>query len=192
MKNPYYDKFLEIGGADRFSFDRIQQMISHAVGRDTLVREYSWSVPTEEAINMIAKYSPIIEVGAGTGYWASLITAAGGKVDCYDLHPPGISDNSYRHEIQHHPILPVSWLKWENTTSKSLLLSWPPYDSPMGLDTLRKYRGDTLIYIGEGQYGCCAGDNFFEELDEKWIEVEGCNLPQWDGIHDHLTIYRRK
>jgi protein-L-isoaspartate O-methyltransferase len=41
-------------------------------------------VPNEEAIRQIAVLSPIVEVGAGLGYWASLIAKAGADIVAYD------------------------------------------------------------------------------------------------------------
>jgi hypothetical protein len=49
--------------------------------------------------------------------------------------------------------------------------------------------GRTLAFIGEGEGGCTADDEFFRLL-ETGEEVESIPLPQWDGLHDHLTIYR--
>jgi hypothetical protein len=188
LGNPYLDAFLKVQGQMESRYFNLTRFTS----RSELTTEYAWSIPSKEAIDCICKYSPIIEVGAGTGYWASLINSAGAKIHCYDINPPGITPNDYSHQKQYYPIQPVQWLKWEKTRNSTLFLCWPPYDDNMAIDCLKKYRGDTLIYIGEGHYGCTANDAFHNELDKNWIELEGVNLFQWDGIHDHLTIYRRK
>jgi len=60
----------------------------------------------------------------------------------------------------------------------------------MASDTLRQFRGDTLIYIGEGEGGCTADDMFFDRLDE-WKHIETIDIPQWDGIYDRLSVYQR-
>jgi hypothetical protein len=31
-----------------------------------------------------------------------------------------------------------------------------------------------------------------EPLSDKWKRTEEIDILQWDGIHDYLTIYRRK
>jgi hypothetical protein len=38
--------------------------------RDQSIKDYSFAILTEYAIKKIVPFSPIIEVGAGTGYWA--------------------------------------------------------------------------------------------------------------------------
>src|SRR5262249_51994941 len=58
--------------------------ISESLARQNLVRAYAWAVPDEEALRVCVKYSPLVEIGAGGGYWANLITQLGGKVHAYD------------------------------------------------------------------------------------------------------------
>lgn len=45
---------------------------------------YSFGIPNEEALETIAAYSHIVELGAGTGYWASFLAARGVDVVAYD------------------------------------------------------------------------------------------------------------
>ncbi|MBS1805580.1 MAG: hypothetical protein JST28_19625 [Acidobacteria bacterium] len=40
----------------------------------------------------IARFAPIVEIGAGTGYWASLMRLGGVDILCYDKNPPGHPD----------------------------------------------------------------------------------------------------
>ena len=55
-----------------------------------LRRAYAWGVPSANALRAIAKASPhgIVEVGAGTGYWAHLLQDLHGvSVRAFDSHP---------------------------------------------------------------------------------------------------------
>lgn len=185
VMNDYYKTWQEVEGHKRSTMSSFRL-------REDLVKEYAWAIPIPEAISLIAKYSPIIEIGAGTGYWASLIAKAGKKIEAFDLHSPTLGENPYGHKKQFFPVQPIEWLKWEQTSSKTLMLCWPPYHDDMALRTLQQFRGGTLIYIGESEGGCNATDAFFKELDTKWFEKEDCPLPQWPGIYDHLTVYGRK
>ncbi len=47
--------------------------------RDVFISRYGFSVPTDEALQLIASVSPqwVVEVGAGTGYWARLLNDVG-------------------------------------------------------------------------------------------------------------------
>lgn len=69
----------------------------------------------------------------------------------------------------------------------------------MAVDALRRFAGDTLIYVGEGPGGCTATLRFWHELgyDEDWNPLNGwlhacdVSLPQWPGMHDYLGLYLR-
>lgn len=57
--------------------------------------------------------------------------------------------------------------------------------------SLRRYRGDRLVYVGEGVGGCCASDSFFRRLDAEWSEVAEINIPRWWGLYDCAWFYER-
>lgn len=55
--------------------------------------KYAFAVPNERALQVIAYYSPVVEVGAGTGYWAGLLRKRGVEVIAVDIAPPATSHN---------------------------------------------------------------------------------------------------
>lgn len=163
-------------------------MIAAFDARRRLIPQYAWAIPTDEAIEMIANLSPIIELGAGTGYWASLIEDAGGEIACFD-------DHSWKAQIgTHHEVLPGDHTVLEAAPwvdAMTLMLCWPPYATPMAADCLRTFRGSQLVYVGECGGGCTGDDVFHEMLQAGWEMTESQPLPQWPGIHDELMVYRR-
>jgi hypothetical protein len=60
------------------------------------VRRYSFAIPTDAGFATLARYSPIVELGAGIGYWAFLLRRR--RVDrvAYDLAPPHQMPNPNR------------------------------------------------------------------------------------------------
>ena len=46
----------------------------------------------------LAGVGPLLEVGAGTGYWASLLRQAGVSVTAVDSHPPGAQSGNLWHK----------------------------------------------------------------------------------------------
>ena len=55
-------------------------------------RLYSWAMPNEEALRCVVHHSKtcagIVEVGAGTGFWAALLASLGVDVLAFDKAPP--------------------------------------------------------------------------------------------------------
>jgi hypothetical protein len=158
--------------------------------REKLCKEYSFAVPNQEAIDEICKYSPIIEVGAGTGYWAFLVSKNGGDIIASDISE--IGRNKYKFSAQYYEIIKEDHTIAAKYPDRALLLVWPPYNKPMAYDALMAYQGDIVIYIGEDYGGCCADDKFHQELMNNWEIVNDISIPQWSGIHDYLTVYKRK
>ena len=158
--------------------------------RRELTKKYAWAIPTPEAIAVIQKYLPIIEIGAGKGYWASLI---GGDVLCFDCHAKNPEVNNHVDGGEpYYKVRRGGADRVEDHPERTLFLCWPPYDTEMAGDCLRAYTGTHLIFIGEGNGGCTGGACFWKQIEEEWESLEDVQLPQWHGIHDWLTIYVRK
>lgn len=156
------------------------------------VRRYAFAIPTPSALDTLARYAPIVELGAGTGYWAFLLRRRG--VDCvvYDLAPPDRAANPNRFQ-------PLTWTRVEqggiealaDHPDRALFLCWPSYRDPFAARALDAYAGTTLLYIGELAGGHTADDAFFAQLGRHWRAVETLPLPNWPGTRDALTVYRR-
>jgi len=161
--------------------------------RSKLCSQYSWAVPTDEAIKALVNASPLVEIGAGTGYWASLIAAAGGEVLAFDRVVPG-PENEYHAGVQHkyHEILIGGPEDAAAYPEHTLFLCWPPYDKPMAHEALKHYTGSRLIFVGESEGGCTADWKFFRELDDSWEEEDYVQIPTYQGIHDALWVYKRR
>lgn len=56
---------------------------------EELVARYAWAVPDERALRIIKHFGPIIEIGAGSGYWAACLRDRGVDVVCADQHTGG-------------------------------------------------------------------------------------------------------
>lgn len=166
----------------------------NVMSRPLLVREYSWAIPDEWSIQTIVSVKkPLVEMGAGNGYWASLITAAGGSVECYDREPGSHCDGSTGHLW--HPVMKgESNVLGSRHRDYALLLVWPPYDTPMAKECLLEFMkvgGDTFIYVGEGEYGCTGDNEFHRVLQDHWSMERFADIPNWDGLKDSLYVYRR-
>lgn len=160
--------------------------------RPKYVDRYSWAVPNEDALNMLARYSPLVEIGAGNGYWAHLLRERGVDIVAYDLLPPNEGANTFHSGARvWTEVLKGSHEKVRRHRDRTLFLCWPPYANPMARKALARFRGDTVIYVGEWM-ACTADDQFHELLEAKFEQVERVEIPSWPGIRDSLTVWRRK
>jgi hypothetical protein len=153
--------------------------------RRRLVWAFSWAIPSQEAIRAVAAHGPLIEIGAGTGYWAWLLGQAGADVLAYDRAvdaPPHwtLVERGGAERVSEH-------------SGRTLLLCWPPMDDPMAAMCLERYRGERVISVGERGEGARTGDARFRELlAQGFIEEQGVELPRWPGYRDEVVVYRRR
>ena len=159
--------------------------------RGDCCREYAWAVPTDEAIQKIVEYSPVVELGAGTGYWAHLVSQAGGDILRYDKAQP-LDNVDWGYTKAWCGLRLGGPSKAKKHSDRTLLLVWPPYDNPFAADCLKAYKGSTVIFVGEGEGGCTGDDEFFEILQSSYIKIEEVGIPQWGGIHDYMSIHKRR
>lgn len=169
--------------------------------RKTLVSQYSWAIPSNDAIFWLADKlagQEVIELGAGNGYWAFLLEQVGIPVMAYDKALAWKGDKNVWIDADTkvwHPVVRgnARVLSWPRNRDKALFLCWPPYNGDLAIRALRRYQGDTLVYCGEHEGGCCGDDRFFALLEKDWEEV-ACfdDHVQWGGMHDYLWVYRRK
>ena len=188
MNNPYLDEFLAVDGSNYGSIHSFDH-------RSKLTKQYAWAVPTERAVKLIVSLGPVVEIGAGNGYWASLIAGVGGDIIAFDEHP---YDNRWCNG-SYHPIAVGGPEKAGEHPGRALFLCWPPYDTTFAHECLWHYvkaGGQTLIYIGEGSGGCTGDDKFHEQIQDLcynggWHRLDCVRLPQWAGIRDYLFVYRK-
>lgn len=175
--------------------------------RNDMCGKYAWSIPDPLSLQFVAQVleEKAVEIGAGTGYWASLLSQMGVDMVCYDIDPPQHTGQNHYHSPRNErgdallgitrdiffDVRAGNHLMAAKHPDRTLLLCWPPYDNDMAFLALQAYQGKRLVYIGEGDGGCTADEQFFKLLAEQWHLVS-CHTPvQWSGIHDEIEVYER-
>jgi hypothetical protein len=155
--------------------------------RNELVQKYAWAIPDEFAIRAIAARSPIVEIGAGNGYWASRLALAGADIVAYD-------DRSWKMKwtAEWHPVAVGGADAAAAHSDRALFLCWPPHEEQLMHDALRAYQGQTVIYIGEGGGGATGTDEAHMLLEAQFHLIQTTRIPKYWGMHDRLYIYTRK
>lgn len=154
--------------------------------REQMVRRYALAIPSTEAICLIAKGGAVVEIGAGTGYWAWLLRQAGVDVLAYDSLPV---------EPQH------SYFRVERSTSatvagqhpdRTLFLCWPPFDGSMAEAEITAYAkagGRRVFHVGE--MGGTSADVRPLLISLGFRSTHKLQIPQWWGLHDFLAEFHR-
>ena len=157
VANPYYNEYRKL--RDNVAVDNSPLgMLFGALGlciipgsetRTLLTRRYGFAIPNADALNLIASWGPVIEMGAGTGYWASLLRKMKVDVIAYDNFS-GHSELAYGFGPLWTPVVKGNTARLKDHGDRTLLICWPDYGSMFASNCLRYYRGNRLLYIGEG------------------------------------------
>lgn len=199
-RNPYLADVLALVDGDELPFrDRIgfSQALPHAIllalARDRYIFKYAWAIPCQEALETIASYSPIVEIAAGSGYWAHLLTKMGADILAYDASVPRPSKKpSLPRRRYWFDVRKGNEESLKRHSDRALFLCWPPHKDPMAVNALKHYEGDTVLYIGEKRDGCTASDAFFRLLEKRFSLERTVELPVWPGMHDRLQVFKRR
>ncbi|TXL71004.1 hypothetical protein FHP25_32200 [Vineibacter terrae] len=151
--------------------------------KSAIARHFAWAVPTDEAIATIARYATdVVEIGAGSGYWAWLMRQAGITVAAFDDEPPAFTWSDVA-QGDERAIL--------DRRDSTLFLCWPPWGTAMAVNALALHRGDYVIYVGEWMGGS-ADARFFALLAAQFEAIDGVAIPQWYNRDDRLFVFRRR
>lgn len=184
LNNPYLVDFNKLAQPNWSNPDTF---IKYTNEWKKLVAQYSFAVPNYDILMLIARFSNnIVEVGAGTGYWASLLSKLDVQVSAYDTQENDIIDYSnsyYPVNVNNHEIA----LK-ENPNS-DLLLVWPDLTASWPIETITSHTR-MVFYVGD--YRLTGGDGFHMILSRKYSLVLRQLTISWQGTNDTLNIYTRR
>lgn len=183
--NPYWDivdPFVsEYEGRRVVNGGRVEGSARLAYAQILLQATYAYAIPSPQTIEWIGGFCgdlPIVELGAGRGYWAALLSRSGLSVEAYDVEPPDRTKNvSFpRAAGQADVWYPTGDLDGFASRTQAadhvLFLCWPPgWGNTMASEALMAFEeagGEKLIYIGEPKGGKTGNDAFFDALSARW------------------------
>jgi hypothetical protein len=205
IDNPFWEAVKDCVDADslrgnpvvgEFRLDRtVEESMARLPNRQRLVRKYCWTIPDPDTVAFVAEHARggLVDPIAGTGYWAYLLAQVGVDVVCYDLNPgTALHTNGWHGEDLYAEICAKDGAEAAALhPDRTLFLSWPPFEQDVGARILLAYKGNRVIYIGEGQ-GATGNDELRLTLDTDWTEVDFREPVQWWGVHDRVTVYERR
>lgn len=166
---------------------------------DGLRKKFAWAIPDARALGVLEHCSPICEIGAGRGYWCSLVERSRG----FDRLVP---DFTYSQVSLGGPEKIVD--------GETLFLCYPDDDAqadedegeednmvvPLSQACLDSYEGDTVVLAGEffvfgtsqPPFGKSFDSGFQVGLATNFHCVLAVDLPScWPISKDSLSVWRR-
>jgi hypothetical protein len=159
----------------------------------------SYHFPDKNFIDDIiafAKNDSILEIAAGQGLTSALLLASG--VDPGKIAVTNEMSNDWNKESGKDYIDTIEDLDYLKALDKYadynvLMMLWPPQKSSLAADSLKKFKGDKLIYSGQHRGGATADDDFFDELDSHWeLTSSRIKVSVFKETENYLEFYTRK
>jgi len=162
-----------------------------ALARSGYIRRFGFSIVCEEAVAALLGLSPLVEVGAGAGYWSAVLAAAGADVVATDanLQPIGYSFTA-------GAAFPTSELPALEAVARhpdrDVFCSWPSRGEGWltpALEAMAPGRRAALILEPRG--GKTGDDSLYQLLDDRFTRTADIELPRFPENQDRLAIYMR-
>jgi hypothetical protein len=110
----------------------LMQPVDHLITRPIQLL-IGFAVPGDAAIQRLGQLSPLLQMGAGSGYWAATLRQEGIDVVAYDLHPPSMGENEFFDAFYINDMKEgacVESMTAELARNHTLLLIWPNDPDP--------------------------------------------------------------
>lgn len=184
------------------------------------IEKYCWAIPSAsalEAIKHIVGDRELVEIGCGSGYWGWLLLELGVRWRGCDMSDT-IKKKWAKVEKRGPEMFGSLKSNVKGPKSCVLFLCYPddyrpvdgsededevdPEEEPysLALDCFNRYRGDTIIHVGElfgtgtvleNPWGRTTSEGFQLALNCDFHKVLSLPLPSWPLSRDVLTVWKR-
>jgi hypothetical protein len=160
------------------------------MARKAFVRAWGFSIPCAEAVAALRELGPLVELGAGTGYWAVLLRRAGVDVVATDPHPEGRNRYGFDGGV-HYPSEALDAVSAVRAyADRDLFCSWPSEAESWALGAAWALRpGRRIALILNPQNTGTAGLRRY--LATRFRKLAAVTIPQFPGCQDELTIHQK-
>lgn len=172
-------------------------------------------LPTDTAIETILEFSPILEIGAGSGYWAKVLSDAGADVIATDYLPPNVQYenlpddyfdgvgtekyqfiSAFREEDEPfqetwHTVHVADHSCVQSYPSHTILMCHPPVGNWTEEVLEYCHLGQELVFVGEWFPGADATPLFFKKLVDNWECVRTFPVYDWASMHTGGYVFRK-
>jgi hypothetical protein len=155
--------------------------------REQAILQFGFSIPCAEVLDALAQHQPIVEIGAGSGYWTALmrhrsIDVIGTDPDAQGWWEQVGQYDPYQVNLEARQAL----RRWPKHT---VFCSWPSLKEPWLLQALRSMHiGRRLILIEED---ACADEKTWAYRDQRFSNEAYISVPAWWGCNDRCGVWRR-
>lgn len=153
--------------------------------RSKAIKEFGFAIPCRELLDVLKQHQPIIEIGAGSGYFTTLMRKHGVEVLGTD---PGIGSFGFSfgcHDNQQLVMQGKTAIR--RYRGRTVFCSWPTLDHTWFRQAMRAMRiGQKLIVIEEDS---CAEQSTWDYREATFKPLADVPLPAWNHMNDRASVW---
>lgn len=162
-------------------------------GRDCGARWLAFVVPNAAVLDTLAKEAGetgVVELGAGNGYWAGLLSKQGVRITALDVAPPELAPLGRAEDVL---VQRGTADDLARSDHKTLLLCMPP-PGEEGCCTaaLDHFSGPCVVYVGEWASGMTGTRAFHAALLQRFELALHVPLPCWPKMRVEAFFFRQR
>jgi hypothetical protein len=152
---------------------------------------YAHAVPTMEALNTVAALGPLVEIGAGSGYWARLLRDMDCDIAAFDHVSPEENIVTVGDAWTSVGIGDVDML--DRYPDRTVFVCWPERPHGFMPDLLERAPQTTLALLTDGPIPAAkGGDPMYDRLYRDWTLKEEVAIPVWPSFEERLAVWVRR
>lgn len=158
--------------------------------RWSYIREFGFSIPTAEALDLLARHASLVELGAGTGFIAAPLAQRGVEIEATDIAPCG-KPGGYGFTVgAHRPTLQLEATEAvRRFPGRDAFCSWPSLNESWLADAARAMHiGRALIVVREA---ATANEATWLSIGRTFREEASLEIPCFVGLHDRIEVWRK-
>jgi hypothetical protein len=175
----------------------MDSLTSEYMIREKFIQKYGFAILWSGAIEAIRPYAPLLEIGAGSGYWTYELRNYGidciatdtmdGKYGFFSREDPNDPDRRWKKQyVEIEKLNSVEAVR--KYPNRNILTCWPDYDASWAADALDIFTGQTVIYMGEGYGNATADDRFHNLLDSRFGNQVEIPMPHFEYSYDRWLL----
>ena len=171
---------------------------------------YACAVPNDAVVRALARYAPLIEIGAGSGYWGGVLRSRGIECELYDIAPPMMGATTltspWFHKAFAHVKRGEAVEGFAAFPTHALLLVWPYHSGAptcWDVEALDAYKGEIVCHVGDLTTSRACGNGrvsskqttsaeFCRRLEMGFACELRLPIGSWPMCEDEMTVWRRR
>ena len=168
-------------------FNTMESTVQTLRERDLFIAEFGFAVPSREVIDLMLGYSPLIEIGAGSGAWSKLLKDRGAHIIATD---PKREQYAFDHG-RYIPLMPLQGKtavrRWPD---RNVLCVWPSLNETWLRQAARAMRPGRILFVVRED--TCAEDSTWNYIAGAFRQIASHELLSWHFMHDRFEAWVKK